>query len=93
MTALSAPNGAKTKDPIYGAWIQAANALGLPVTDDYNGSQTIGFSKGQYTIRNGRRSSSANAFLKPASLSSKLDRAYLRPGHKNSSERYKSSWG
>lgn len=57
---------AKTKDPIYGAWIQAANALGLPVTDDYNGSQTIGFSKGQYTIRNGRRSSSANAFLKPA---------------------------
>lgn len=58
---------AKTKDPIYGAWIQAANAIGLPVTDDYNGSQTIGFSKGQYTIRNGRRSSSANAFLKPAS--------------------------
>lgn len=57
---------AKTKDPIFDAWIEAANAVGLPVTDDYNGPQPIGFSKGQYTIRNGRRSSSANAFLKPA---------------------------
>ncbi|MEE2995996.1 MAG: GMC family oxidoreductase N-terminal domain-containing protein [Pseudomonadota bacterium] len=56
---------AKTKDPIYDAWIDAANAFGLPITDDYNGPQTIGFSKGQYTIRRGRRSSSANAFLKP----------------------------
>lgn len=57
---------AKTKDPIFDAWIEAAIAVGLPVTDDYNGPQPIGFSKGQYTIRNGRRSSSANAFLKPA---------------------------
>ncbi len=57
---------AKTQDPIFDAWIDAANAVGLPVTEDYNGPQPIGFSKGQYTIRNGRRSSSANAFLKPA---------------------------
>jgi len=57
---------AKTKDPIFDAWIEAANAVGLPVTEDYNGPQPIGFSKGQYTIRNGQRSSSANAFLKPA---------------------------
>ena len=56
---------AKTKDPIYDAWIEAANDMGLPVTDDYNGPQPIGFSKGQYTIRNGRRSSSANAYLRP----------------------------
>ena len=57
---------AKTMDPIFEAWIEAAHAKGLPVTDDYNGPQPVGFSKGQYTIRNGRRSSSANAFLKPA---------------------------
>ena len=57
---------AKTKDPIYDAWIDAAHAVGLPVTDDYNGPQPIGFSKGQYTIRNGRRASAANAFLRPA---------------------------
>ena len=42
---------AKTKDPIFDAWIEAARAVGLPVTDDYNGPQPIGFSKGQYTIR------------------------------------------
>jgi len=53
-------------DPIFEAWIEAAHAKGLPVTDDYNGPQPVGFSKGQYTIRNGRRSSSGNAFLKPA---------------------------
>jgi 4-pyridoxate dehydrogenase len=57
---------AKTKDPIFSAWIEAAEAVGLPVTDDYNGPKPVGFSRGQYTIRNGRRSSAANAFLKPA---------------------------
>jgi len=57
---------AKTRDPIFNAWIDAAEAVGLPVTDDYNGPKPIGFSRGQYTIRNGRRSSAANAFLKPA---------------------------
>ena len=28
---------AKTADPLYDAWMQAALAAGLPVTDDYNG--------------------------------------------------------
>lgn len=57
---------ARSIDPIFDAWIEAAHAKGLPVTDDYNGPQPTGFSKGQYTIRDGRRSSAANAFLKPA---------------------------
>jgi 4-pyridoxate dehydrogenase len=57
---------AKTRDPLYDAWIEAAKQVNLPVTDDYNGPQPIGFGRGQYTIRNGRRSSAANAFLKPA---------------------------
>mgnify|MGYP000380351102 CR=1 FL=1 len=56
----------KTKDPLFSAWIEAARENGLPVTEDYNGAQPIGFGRGQYTIRNGRRSSAANAFLKPA---------------------------
>ena len=33
---------------------------------DYNGKQQEGFGRGQYTIRNGRRSSSARAYLRPA---------------------------
>ena len=57
---------AKTHDPIYDAWIEAAKAAGLPVTDDYNGHQQEGFGRGQYTIRNGYRSSASNAYLRPA---------------------------
>ncbi len=57
---------AKTEDPVYDAWLDAARAAGLPVTDDYNGKQQEGFGRGQYTIRNGYRSSAATAYLKPA---------------------------
>jgi 4-pyridoxate dehydrogenase len=57
---------AKTKDPLYDAWLEAAAAAGYPLTPDYNGKQQEGFGRGQYTIRDGRRSSTANAFLKPA---------------------------
>jgi choline dehydrogenase-like flavoprotein len=57
---------AKTKDALYDAWLAAATACGYPLTGDYNGKQQEGFGRGQYTIRNGRRSSTANAFLKPA---------------------------
>ncbi len=46
--------------------MEAARQRGLPVTDDYNGAQNEGFGRSQYTIRNGRRSSTANAFLRPA---------------------------
>lgn len=57
---------AKTQDPLYEAWLEAAKACGYPITPDYNGKQQVGFGRGQYTIRDGRRSSTANAFLKPA---------------------------
>jgi 4-pyridoxate dehydrogenase len=57
---------AKTSDPLYEAWLDAARAAGLPVTADYNGSRQEGFGRSQYTIRNGYRSSAATAYLKPA---------------------------
>jgi 4-pyridoxate dehydrogenase len=57
---------AKTQDPLYTAWIEAGKAAGIPHTPDYNGEQQEGFGRSQYTIRNGRRSSAASAFLKPA---------------------------
>jgi choline dehydrogenase-like flavoprotein len=57
---------AKSKDPLYDAWLAAAKACGYPLTPDYNAEQQEGFGRGQYTIRDGRRSSSANAFLRPA---------------------------
>jgi 4-pyridoxate dehydrogenase len=57
---------AKTRDPLYQAWIDAGKAAGIPHTPDYNGASPEGFGNSQYTIRNGRRSSTANAYLKPA---------------------------
>jgi 4-pyridoxate dehydrogenase len=57
---------AKTSDPLFGAWIAAAKTAGLPVTNDYNANQQEGFGRGQYTIRNGYRSSASTAYLKPA---------------------------
>jgi choline dehydrogenase-like flavoprotein len=57
---------AKTSDPIFAAWAASGRAAGYDVVDDYNGEKQEGFGKGQYTIRKGRRSSAARAYLKPA---------------------------
>ena len=57
---------AKTPDPLFDAWVEAGKAVGIPPTPDYNGETQEGFGRGQYTIRDGRRSSSARAYLRPA---------------------------
>jgi 4-pyridoxate dehydrogenase len=57
---------ARTRDPLYQAWMEAALAAGFPVTDDYNGERPEGFGRSQYSIRDGRRSSAATAYLVPA---------------------------
>jgi choline dehydrogenase-like flavoprotein len=57
---------AKTDDPLYAAWIEAAKAAGYPHVEDYNAGTHEGFGRSQYSIRNGRRSSAAAAYLKPA---------------------------
>src|SRR5438876_2756130 len=63
---------AKTPDPLFDAWLEAAAAAGYAQTPDYNGEQQDGFGRGQYTIRDGRRSSSARAYLRPARRRSNL---------------------
>src|SRR5690606_7479789 len=57
---------ARTRDPMFTAWIEAARAAGLPVTDDYNAGSAVGFGRSQYSIRNGRRCSAAAGYLRPA---------------------------
>jgi 4-pyridoxate dehydrogenase len=57
---------AKTRDPLFDAWMEAGLAAGFPHNADYNGPQQEGFGRGQYTIRDGLRSSSARAYLRPA---------------------------
>jgi 4-pyridoxate dehydrogenase len=55
----------RVADPLYDAWVEAGRAAGYPVINDAAGGDTEGFACSQYTIRNGRRSSAAVAYLKP----------------------------
>jgi len=55
----------RSTDPVFDAWQAAARQAGLPVTADYNGAQPEGFGRGQYSIRDGRRSSASIAYLRP----------------------------
>lgn len=59
-------------DPIREGWFEALRILGYDITDDLNGAKPEGFGILQYTIRDGRRSSSAKAFLHPALKRSNL---------------------
>jgi choline dehydrogenase-like flavoprotein len=55
----------KVMDPVYEAYIAAGVAAGHPYTEDYNGAEQHGFGWAQWTIRDGRRDSTARAYLHP----------------------------
>ena len=55
----------KDIDPLYQAYIEAGMRGGHPFTDDYNGARQHGFGWAQWTIRDGRRDSTARAYLHP----------------------------
>ena len=55
------------KDTLCEAFMDGAVSLGIPRNPDYNGAIQEGVSYVQRTIKNGRRVSSATAFLRPAS--------------------------
>lgn len=52
--------------PMRRNWLDAAAELGLPQTQDFNGTHPQGFGSYQVTIRDGMRRSAADAFLRPA---------------------------
>lgn len=58
--------------PLMANAIDAARALGYPITDDFNGDRTDGFGMPDFTIRDGRRHSAADAYLRPALTRSNL---------------------
>lgn len=68
---LGVNNGNGMKNPLYQAFIDAGQEAGYDFTDDYNGAQQEGFGKMHMTVKNGRRSSTANAYLRPALAKSK----------------------
>ncbi len=56
---------AASKNPIYGAFIEAGVAAGYRRTEDFNGFQQEGFGPYQLTIKNGERWSASAAYLRP----------------------------
>jgi choline dehydrogenase len=62
---LHVQRGAR-RNPLYEAFIEAGRQAGFEQTQDYNGSKQEGFGPMEQTIKNGRRWSAANAYLRPA---------------------------
>ena len=53
-------------NPLFPAFVEAGVQAGYPRTADFNGAQQEGFGPYQLTVRNGERSSTAVAYLRPA---------------------------
>ena len=53
-------------NPLHAAWLEAGRQAGYPATVDFNGAQQEGFGRLDMTVGGGRRSSAANAYLRPA---------------------------
>jgi 4-pyridoxate dehydrogenase len=56
----------KFADPLVDAFAAAGRDAGYAATTDYNGAEQEGFNVPQMTVRNGRRCSAADAYLRPA---------------------------
>ena len=53
-------------NPLHAAWLEAGKQAGYPATADVNGARQEGFGRLDMTVGGGRRSSAANAYLRPA---------------------------
>jgi choline dehydrogenase len=60
-------------NPLFGAFFEAVQQAGYPLTDDVNGFRQEGFSAFDRNIRNGRRLSAARAYLHPVMSRPNLD--------------------
>jgi choline dehydrogenase len=56
----------KRDNPLFHAFVEAGQQAGFEVTPDYNGEKQEGFGPMEQTVWQGRRWSTANAYLKPA---------------------------
>ena len=70
---VATSNGNNMKlNPLYRAFINAGVEAGYPETTDYNGQQQEGFGPMHMTVGSGVRSSTSNAYIKPAKNRSNL---------------------
>jgi len=63
---LGVNNGNNMENPLYQAFVDAGVEAGYLASDDYNANQQEGFGPMHMTVKNGVRSSSSNAYLRPA---------------------------
>lgn len=56
----------RSNDPMNEALLESAKLLGYPVNADISGGDPEGIGRTQHSIRKGRRSSAATAYLRPA---------------------------
>ena len=61
------------KSPLFGAFFEAVQQAGYPLTDDVNGYRQEGFAPFDRNIHRGRRLSAARAYLHPVSSRPNLD--------------------
>ena len=59
-------NGNNMANPLYRALVEAGVDAGYPRSDDVNGWRQEGFGRMDMTVKDGRRWSTASAYLKPA---------------------------
>lgn len=62
----------ESDSPFHDALIAAGQQAGYPVTEDFNGANQEGFGRYDLTIADGRRWSTAAAYLRPASARANL---------------------
>ncbi|MGQ0670045.1 MAG: choline dehydrogenase [Actinomycetota bacterium] len=60
-------------NPLFGAFFEAVQQAGYPLTDDVNGYRQEGFAPFDRNIRNGRRLSASRAYLHPVMRRPNLD--------------------
>src|SRR4051794_28395179 len=60
-------------NPLFGAFLQAVQEAGYPLTDDVNGYRQEGFAKFDRNVHRGRRLSAAGAYLHPVMSRPNLD--------------------
>ena len=61
------------RSPLFGAFFEAVQQAGYPLTEDVNGFRQEGFAPFDRNIRNGRRLSAARAYLHPVMSRPNLD--------------------
>lgn len=60
-------------NPLFDVFVEAGQQAGYPFTDDFNGAEQEGFGRYDFNIRDGKRCSTATAFIDPVWSRPNLD--------------------